>query len=127
MKYHLYFTGYSDDVVLAGTCKKDLDEHYSTFYLLSNGMVVKAHHGENGWEIAPTEMPADGVTIIEAVDLEDEGKDHTDERIPEWLRDDAPGYAPVCIIASDEPLEVVAAGNAGSKLHAALQIVKERG
>jgi hypothetical protein len=110
MKYHIYFTGYSDDVVLAGTCKKDLDEHYATFFLLSNGIVVKAaHSGQTGWKIEPTEMPADGVTIIDAVDLKDEGKDHTDERIPEWL--DAPGYAPVCIIEADEPLEVVASSD----------------
>ena len=107
-KHHFYFSGYSDDVVLAGSCKRDFDEHYSTFYLLSNGMVIKAEHGNNGWKIEPTEMPADGVTIIEAVDLDDEGIDHIDPRLPEWLRDYTPGYAPVCIIEADEPLEIVA-------------------
>lgn len=107
-KHRFYFSGYSDDVVLAGSCEQNLDEHYSTFFLLSNGLVVKAEHGDNGWKIEPTEMPADGVTIIEAVDLDDEGIDHNDSRLPEWLRDSAPGYAPVCIIETDEALEIVA-------------------
>lgn len=107
MKHLFYFTGYSDDVVLAGHDKRSLDEHYAPFYLLSNGVVIQAEHsGENGWSIAPKTMPVEGVTIIDAVDLDDEGKEHFDERIPDWL--DAPGHAPVCIIESDEPLEIIA-------------------
>jgi len=99
MKHQFFFSGYSDDVVLAGRDKRSFDEYYATFFLLSNGMVIKAKHGDNdgGWKIEPTEMPADGVTIIPAVDEDDSGKDHDDPRIPEWF--EAPGYAPVCIIA----------------------------
>jgi hypothetical protein len=108
MKHAFYFSGYSDDVVVAGRDQRSWDEHYGTFFLLSNGMVVKADHGRNGWEIGPTEMPADGVTIIDAVDKDDDGKDHDDPRLPEWLVDSAPGYAPICIIETDMPLEIVA-------------------
>lgn len=106
MKHQFFFSGYSDDVVIAGRDKRSFDEHYETFFLLSNSMVIKADHGNDGWKIEPTEMPADGVTIIEAVDEDDNGKDHDDPRIPEWF--EAPGYAPVCIIEADEPLEIVA-------------------
>jgi hypothetical protein len=105
-KHFFYFTGYSDDVVIAGRDKRSLDEYYSSFYLLSNGLVIKAEHGTDGWVIAPASPPAEGATIIAAVDLEDEGKEHADARIPEWL--DAPGHAPVCIIEWYEPLEIIA-------------------
>ncbi len=105
MKHPFFLSGYSDDVVIAGRDKRSFDEHYGTFFLLSNSMVIKAKH-DDGWKIEPTEMPADGVTIIEAVDEDDNGKDHDDPRIPEWF--EAPGYAPVCIIEADEPLEIVA-------------------
>lgn len=106
-KHRFYFSGYSDDVVLAGSCQQDLDEHYSTFFLMSNGLVIKAEHsGKTGWKIEPTEMPNELVTIIEAVDLNDEGIDHSDPRMPSWWL--PPGYAPVCIIETEEPLEIVA-------------------
>lgn len=105
-----FFSGYSDDVVLAGRDKRSFDEHYATFFLLSNGMVIKADYGDDGWKIEPTEMPAEGVTIIPAVDEGGSGEDHNDPRIPEWLRDSAPGYAPVCVIESEQPLEIVSAG-----------------
>jgi len=108
MKHQFFFSGYSDDVVLAGRDKRTFDEHYATFFLLSNGMVIKADHGNDGWKIEPTEMPADGVTIIPAVDEDDSGKDHNDPRIPEWF--EARGYAPVCIIKSEQPLEIISAG-----------------
>lgn len=109
MKHQFYFTGQSDDIVYAGSDKRTVDEHYSPFYLLSNGLVIKAEHsGKTGWSIAPT-VPAANVTIIAAVDLNDEDMEHDDERIPDWL--EAPGYAPVCIIESDEPLEIVATGD----------------
>jgi hypothetical protein len=104
-KHHFYFSGYSDDVVLAGHDKASLDEHYSTYYLLSNGLVIRAHHGENGWEIAPTTQ-SEHATIIPAADVDDDGTDHSDERIPKWFK--APGYAPVLIIKTEEPLEIVA-------------------
>jgi hypothetical protein len=104
-KHQFYFSGYSDDVVLAGHDKASFDEHYSTYFLLSNGLVIKAHHGKNGWEIAPT-TPANNASIIPAVDVDDDGTEHTDERIPKWFK--APGYAPVLIIESEEPLEIVA-------------------
>lgn len=113
-KHRFYFSGYSDDVVLAGPCQRDFDEYYSTFYLLSNGIVIKAEHGDNGWEIGLAEEHNSDITIIPAVDVDDEGIDHdedidhNDPRLPEWLRDSAPGYAPVCIIETDEPLEIVA-------------------
>lgn len=106
MKHRFYFTGYSDDVVLAGRDKASFDEHYATYYLLSNGLVVKARHsGEHGWEISPT-TDAQGAIIIEAVDKDDSGDEHTDPRIPDWF--EAPGYAPVCIIEADELIEIVA-------------------
>lgn len=134
MKHQFFFSGYSDDVVLAGRDKRSFDEHYRTFYLLSNSMVIKADHGNDGWKIEPTEMPAEGVTIIPAVDEDDNGKDHDDPRIPEWF--DAPGYAPVCIIEADEPLDIVASSDmpfpdtspefmAAARLRAA--VVKESG
>jgi hypothetical protein len=107
-KHRFYFSGYSDDVVLAGPCQRDFDEYYSTFYLLSNGLVIKAEHGDNGWEIGLSEEHNSDITIIPAVDVDDEGIEHGDTRLPEWLRDSAPGYAPVCIIETDEPLEIVA-------------------
>lgn len=109
MKHQFFFSGYSDDVVLAGGDKQSFDEHYRTFYLLSNGMVIKADFGNDGWKIEPTNMPAEGVTIIPAVDLDDNGKDHDDPRIPDWF--EAQGHAPVCIIESDEPLELVASSD----------------
>jgi hypothetical protein len=109
MKHRFYFSGYSDDVVLAGSCKRDFDEHYLTFFLMSNGLVIKAEHTRNGWEIGLREEHNSDITIIPAVDLNDEGIDHSDPRLPEWLRQDsAPGYAPVCIIETEEPLEIVA-------------------
>ncbi len=45
MKHFFYFTGYSDDVVLAGSSKRTLDEYYKTFYMLNNGVQVRAEHG----------------------------------------------------------------------------------
>lgn len=108
MKHQFFFSGYSDDVVLAGRDKRSFDEHYATYCLLSNGMVIKADHGNDGWKIEPTEMPADGVTIIPAVDEDDDGTSHGDSRIPYWLQKQAPGYAPVLIIESEEQLEIVA-------------------
>lgn len=106
MKHQFYFTGYSDDVVIAGSDKKSMDEYYATYYLLSNGLVVKARHsGEHGWEISPT-TETEGAIIIEAVDKDDSGDEHTDPRIPDWLGAD--GYAPILILESDEPLEIVA-------------------
>ena len=107
MKHQFFFSGYSDDVVLAGRDKRTFDEHYATYYLLSNGVAIKADHGSEGWIIAPTTL-AECVTIIPAADVDDDGTDHTDPRLPEWLRDGAPGYAPVLIIESDESLEIVA-------------------
>jgi hypothetical protein len=107
MKHQFFFSGYSDDVVLAGRDKASFDEHYSTYYLLSNGLVIKAEHTRNGWEIAPTTQ-SELVTIIPAVDVDDDGTEHTDERIPKWFK--APGYAPVLIIETEEPLEIVAQG-----------------
>lgn len=109
MKHHFYFSGYSDDVVLAGSCKRDFDELYSTFYLMSNGIVIKAEYTKEGWQIGLREEHNADITIIPAVDQDDSGKEHDDSRIPEWL--DAPGYAPVCIIESDEPLEIVASSD----------------
>jgi len=107
-KHHFYFTGYSDDVILAGGDKRTLDEYYSTFYLLSNGVVIRAGHTKNGWQIGPT-TESELVSIIHAVDLNDDGTQHNDPRIPDWLH--APGYAPVCIIETEEPLEIVAASD----------------
>lgn len=107
MKHQFFFSGYSDDVVLAGRDKASFDEHYATFFLLSNGVVIKADFGKTGWEIAPT-RPADNVTIIPAVDVDDDGTEHSDPRIPQWFK--AQGHAPVLIIESDEPLEIVAQG-----------------
>ena len=106
MKHQFFFSGYSDDVVLAGRDKRTFDEHYATYYLLSNGIVIKADHGVNGWEIGLAEEHNADITIIPAVDLDDDGTKHSDPRIPEWFK--APGYAPVLIIESDEPLEIVA-------------------
>lgn len=106
MKHQFFFSGYSDDVVLAGRDKASFDEYYATYYLLSNGIVIKAHYGNDGWEIGLAEDHNADITIIPAVDVDDDGTEHTDERIPEWFS--APGYAPVCIIESDEPLEIVA-------------------
>ena len=109
MKHQFFFSGYSDDVVLAGRDKASFDEHYATFYLLSNGIVIKADYGVNGWEIGLAEEHNSDITIIPAVDVDDDGTEHTDDRIPEWLN--APGHAPVLIIESEEPLEIVAQGN----------------
>jgi len=106
MKHQFYFTGYSDDVVLAGHDECSFDEHYGTFFLMSNGLVIKAEYGKTGWSIAPTTEAA-GVTVIEAVDKDDSGDEHTDPRIPDWF--EAPGYAPVCIIEADELIEIISA------------------
>jgi len=107
-KHHFYFSGYSDDVVLAGHDKASFDEHYATYFLMSNGLVIKAEYTRNGWEIAPTTQ-RELVTIIPAVDVDDDGTEHTDKRIPKWFK--APGYAPVLIIETEEPLEIVAQNN----------------
>lgn len=108
MKHQFFFSGYSDDVVLAGRDEASFDEHYATYYLLSNGIVIKAYYGNNGWEIGLAEEHNADITIIPAVDVDDDGTEHTDERIPKWFT--TFGYAPVLIIESDEPLEIVAQG-----------------
>lgn len=90
------FTGYSDDVVLSGSCKSDLDEHYADHYLLEDGTEVHANFGNDGW-VFTCDNP-DHI-LIAAVDTDDEGIDHTDERIPAWL--DPSGYSPVLIINTD--------------------------
>lgn len=108
MKHQFFFSGYSDDVVLAGRDKASFDEHYATYFLLSNGIVIKAHHGVNGWEIGLAEEHNADITIIPAVDVDDDGTKHSDPRIPQWFK--APGCAPVCIIESNEPLEIVTQG-----------------
>ena len=108
MNHFFYFTGYSDDVVLAGSSKRTLDEYYKTFYMLNNGVQVRAEHGPKddpdhpGWKITCDHPTA---TRIPAV-----GEDvkHSDERIPDWL--DAPGYCDVLIVESDEPLEILMSG-----------------
>ena len=92
----IIFTGYSDDVVMSGTCKSDLDEHYADYYLLEDGTEVHANYGRNGWEFT-CDNP-DHI-LIAAVDLDDEGLDHDDERIPKWL--EPSGYSPVLIINTD--------------------------
>jgi hypothetical protein len=90
------FTGYSDDVVLSGTCKSDLDEYYSNYYLLEDGTIIHANYGQNGWTFT-CDNP-DHI-LIDAVDPNDEGLDHDDERIPAWL--DPSGCSPVLIINTD--------------------------
>ena len=108
MKHKFYFTGYSDDVVLAGADKRSMDEYYTTYYMMNNGVQVKAEHGPSddpdhpGWKIT-SEHP-------NAIRIPAPGEDaaHTDPRIPDWL--DAEGYCDVLIVESDEPLEIVTMG-----------------
>lgn len=109
MQHQFYFTGYADDVVIAGADENWLDEHFCGYFLLSNGAVVHADHCPSdepehpGWRLtcehdSATRIPAPG-----------EDAEHTDERIPAWL--DAPGYADVIIIEAEEPLEIVTQGD----------------
>ncbi len=109
MKHQFYFTGYSDDVVIAGAEECWLDEHFCGYFLLNNGAQIHADHCPDdepqhpGWRLvcdhpSAIHIPAPG-----------EDAEHTDDRIPDWL--DAPGYADVIIIEADEPLELVAQGD----------------
>lgn len=108
MQYKFYFTGYSDDIVLAGADKRSLDEYGKDYYMMSNGALVKAEQGPRddpdhpGWKIT-CEHPSAIRIAATSEDVE-----HTDERIPAWL--DAPSYADVLIIESDEPLEIITVG-----------------
>jgi hypothetical protein len=98
----LCFYGYSDDVIVAGASRPNMDEYYQPYFLLSNGVTVEARHGDNGWEFKCSDPEA---VIIPAVDLDDEGIDHSDTRIPEWLQPS--GYSPVLLIGSEDELSVV--------------------
>lgn len=109
MKHSLYFYGHSDDIVIAGTDKRSLDEYYNDYFLLNNGLIVRAAYTVQGcWdfdEVSRLASTTAEVTVIPAVDVEDEGIQHTDPRIPHWL--EPAGYSGVLIIESDKPLAIV--------------------
>lgn len=100
---NLYFYGYSDDVVVAGSSPSDVDEYYGEHLLLSNGVTVRAVHGRNGWELSTSEPKA--VLIPAVPDADDNGIEHDDERIPQGLNPSA--YSPVLIVPCDEATEIV--------------------
>lgn len=86
MKYQFYFTGYSDDIVIAGNdTKADTDEHYSTYYRMSNGALVKAEHGPSddpehpGWKITCYHPSAKRVVAP------GEEEKHTSADVPAWM------------------------------------------
>jgi len=114
MKHFFYFTGYADDVVIAGADASWLDEHFPGYFLLSNGAIVHAEHcpadepEHPGWRITCDHPSATRIPAV--VSEKEQDAEHTDERIPAWL--DAPGYADVIIIEADEPLEIVTQGDA---------------
>ena len=89
----IIFYGYSDDVVISGYSKASIDEHYSEYFLLSDGTNVHANHGREGWEFTSSHPES---ILIPAADPDDEGIDHTDERIPDWC--EPSGYSQVLII-----------------------------
>jgi hypothetical protein len=98
----LYFYGYSDDVVVAGTTRRNMDEYYGQYFLLSNGVTVEVNYTDEGWQFKCSNPDA---VLIPAVDLDDEGIEHSDTRIPEWLQPS--GYSPVLLIGSEDQIEVV--------------------
>ena len=98
----LYFYGYSDDVVVAGTSRRNMDEYYGQYFLLSNGATIEVNYTDEGWQFKCSDPDA---VLIPAVDLDDEGIEHSDTRIPEWLQPS--GYSPVLLIGSEDELSVV--------------------
>ncbi len=101
--HRLYFSGYSDDVVMSATSDAaQYSEYYAEHFLLSDGSTVRFWHGDDGWQCTTT---AKFYTVIDAVDEDDTGVEHTNSLIPDWLK--PCGYSPVLIIGSDSPLSIM--------------------
>jgi hypothetical protein len=100
----LCFYGYSDDAVLAGNSRRNLSEYYQSYFLLSNGATVEAKYGNEGWQFKCSDPDS---VIIPAVAFvsHDSGIEHSDPRIPVWLK--PCGYSPVLLIGSEKDVTVV--------------------
>lgn len=109
MPHKFIFTGHSDDVVVAASSGRDINEYYSTYYRMSNGALVKAEFGPDddpehpGWKItcdhpSAIRIPAPGDEV-----------EHGDPRIPDWYPTE--GHCDVLILEAEKPLSIIEYGD----------------